>query len=82
MASTEEIGQHGICSLRTRARNPACVRITSLARASYPSTSLVGSASAKPSSCASFSADSKLAPVASILVRIKLQVPLSTPAIL
>ena len=48
---------------------PVRARIVSLARASRPSTSSVGSASAKPSFCASRRASSKDTPAASIRVR-------------
>ncbi len=49
--------------------SPTRARIASLARASKPSTSSVGSLSAKPSCCASRSASAKPPPPSSILLR-------------
>jgi len=69
MGSSIEIERVGISEFLTDTLSPARVRMVSLARASRPSMSSVGSASAKPSFCASRSASSNDTPAVSIRLR-------------
>src|SRR5271156_1833316 len=78
MAETSRIVRQATSSGRTSMRSPMRERITSFARASKPSTSSVGSASAYPRSCAWRSVASNSAP-SSMLLRMKLQVPFKMP---
>ena len=61
--------------------NAIADRIVSLCAASMPSMSNVGSASAYPRACASFSTSSKARPFSRISDRMKFEVPLMIPAI-
>ena len=69
----------GTSSTCTGTPKASLARIAILAAASWPVTSSVGSASAKPSSWASRSASSYEAPVRSMAVRMKLVVPFTIP---
>jgi hypothetical protein len=60
--------------------NARLARIAALAAASNPSTSAVGSASAKPRAWAASRAASKLTPDVSIMSRMKFVVPLTMPS--
>ena len=74
------IPSRAICGTCAWRPNASRARSASLYDASSPSTSLAGSASAKPWRCASFRTSAYARPVSSISVRMKLQVPFRIPA--
>jgi hypothetical protein len=80
-ASTSVTGRVAISVGATCTRSPTAQRMASFARASKPSTSSVGSASANPSSWARLSASANDEPP-DMLVRMKLHVPLRMPVTL
>ena len=78
-SSSESIPSTGIASKSICFPNASAAMIASLWAESVPFTSRVGSASASPLFCASFSASAYDSPCCVIAVRIELHVPLTIP---